>query len=185
MRKVTSGLFISLDGVTESPDQWQFGVFNDEMGAALGKHLNAVDTVMLGRVTYQEWEPYWTTATSDLEFAEHINRAPKYVVSNTLESVRWGQFGNATLVRGNDLAATVARLKQQPGKNIAVTGSPTLARTLLSAGLLDELQLMVHPVVVGRGKRLFDGWDDLRQLDLVDAWATKTGVAFLTYRQKQ
>jgi dihydrofolate reductase len=138
-----------------------------------------------GRVTYQEWEPYWTTATTDLEFADHINRSPKYVVSNTLDSVKWGEFGNATLVRGNDLAATIVRLKQEAGKNIAVTGSPTLARSLLQAGLLDQLDLMVHPVVVGRGKRLFDGWDGLKQLDLVDSWATKTGVAFLTYRPKQ
>ena len=186
MRKVTSGLFISLDGVTERPDQWQFDVFNEEMGAARGEHLNAVDTVMLGRVTYQEWEPYWTAATSDLEFAKHINHAPKYIVSNTLDGVKWGQFGNATLVRGSDLAATVSRLKQQPGKNIGVTGSPTLARSLLQAGLLDELTLMVHPVVVGRGKRLFDGWgDDLQRLDLTDFKTTRTGVAFLTYRPKQ
>lgn len=184
MRKVTSGLFISLNGVTERPDQWQGDVFNEEMGAALVEHMAAEDAILLGRVTYQEWEPYWTTATTDLEFADHINNLPKYVVSNTLEGVPWGQFGNATLVRGGDLAGTISRLKQQPGGNIGVLGSPTLARSLLNAGLLDELTLMVHPVVVGHGKRLFTGGGDLRQLDLVKSMTTKTGVAFLTYRPK-
>lgn len=177
MRKVVSGLFISLDGVTESPDQWQFDNFDAEMGAALGAHLAEEDTVLLGRVTYQEWAPYWPTST-DEPYASHINNTPKYVFSSTLDKVEWQ---NSTLVKG-PLAAEVARLKQQPGKNIGVAGSPTLVRSLLEADLLDELTLMVHPVVVGRGKRLFRDGSDLKRLKLANAQMTSTGVAMLTYR---
>ncbi len=177
MRKVTAGLFISLDGVTESPDQWQFDHFDDDMMAALESHIAAEDTILLGRVTYQEWAPYWPTS-NDEPYASHINNTPKYVVSTTLDTVEWQ---NSTLIKGN-LAEELARLKQQPGNNIGVAGSPTLVRSLLQGDLLDELTLMVHPVVAGSGKRLFGDGADLKRLRLVDAKTTSTGVAILTYR---
>ena len=176
MRKVVSGLFISLDGVVESPDQWQFDYFNDEMMAAMGAHIGAEDTVLLGRVTYQEWAPYWPTST-DEPYASHINNTPKYVFSTTLDKVEWK---NSTLVKGS-LAEEIARLKQQPGKNIGVSGSPTLVRSLLQNDLLDELTLMIHPVIVGKGKRLFKEGDDLKKLRLVSSYTTRTGVSFLTF----
>ena len=177
MRKVVAGLFISLDGVTESPDQWQFDHFDEDMMATMGAHIAEVDTVLLGRVTYQEWAPYWPTST-DEPFASHINNTPKYVISTTLDKVEWK---NATLIKGN-LAEEIARLKQQPGKNIAVEGSPTLVRSLLQNDLLDELTLMLHPVVAGSGKRLFKDGGDLKRLKLVDTKTTRTGVVILTYR---
>jgi dihydrofolate reductase len=180
VRKVISGLFISLDGVTESPDQWQFDHFDDDMLAALGAHIAAEDTILLGRVTYQEWAPYWPTSTDEL-YASHINNTPKYVVSTTLDKVEWGKYNNATLIKGN-LAEEISKLKQQPGKNIGVSGSPTLAYSLLQAGLLDELTLMVHPVVVGKGKRLFKDNGALKRLKLVNNKTTRTGVAILTYQ---
>src|SRR5882672_8255102 len=152
MRKVVAGLFISLDGVTEAPHKWQFDHFDAEMMAALNSHIAAEDTILLGRVTYQEWAGYWPTST-DEPYASHINNAPKYVASTTLSKVEWK---NSTLIRGS-LAAQVTKLKQQPGKNIGVAGSPTLVHSLLKDGLLDELTLMIHPVVVGSGKRLFRG----------------------------
>ncbi len=183
MRKVVSGLFIALDGVTESPDQWQFDVFNEEMGAAMGAHIAAEDTMLLGRVTYQEWEPYWPNS-ADEPYASHINSIPKVVVSTTLDKVRWGNKNNISLIKGN-LAGEIAKLKQQPGKNIGVAGSPTLVRSLLQADLLDELTLMVHPVVAGKGKRLFDGEVDLKRMKLVDSKITRTGVAFLTYQPQR
>ena len=179
MRNVVSGLFISLDGVTESPDQWQFDHFDNEMAAAMGAHLEAEDTILLGRVTYQEWAGYWPTST-DEPYASHINNTPKYVVSTTLDRVEWQ---NSTLIKGN-LAEEIARLKQLPGKNIGVAGSSTLVRSLLQNDLLDQLQLLVHPVVVGRGKRLFQDWGDLKRLKLVDAKTTSTGVAILTYQPR-
>ena len=181
MRKVVSGLFISLDGVTESPDQWQFDNFDAEMMENLGAHLASEDAILLGRVTYQEWAPYWPNS-NDEPYASHINNTPKYVVSRTLDRVDWQ---NSTLVKGS-LAETISRLKQQPGKNIGVAGSPTLVRSLLQDGLLDELTLMVHPVVVGRGKRLFENGNgyNMQRLKLVHSQTTSTGVQVLTYRPR-
>src|SRR3712207_4240675 len=129
MRNVVAGLFIALDGVTESPDQWQFDHFDEDMMASMGEHIAAEDTILLGRVTYQEWAPYWPTST-DEPYASHINTTPKYVVSTTLDKVEWGTWDNVRLIKGN-LAEEIARLKQQPGKNIGVSGSPTVVESLL------------------------------------------------------
>ena len=179
MRKVISGLFISLDGVTESPDQWQFDHFDDGMMEALTSHIAAEDTILLGRVTYQEWAPYWPNAT-DEPYASHINNTPKVVVSTTLDKVEWGKWDNIKLIKGN-LAEEITKLKQQPGKNIGISGSPTLARSLLEAGLLDELTLMIHPVIAGHGKRLFKDGSSLKRMELVDSKTTSTGNVILTY----
>jgi dihydrofolate reductase len=181
VRNVVSGLFISLDGVTESPDQWQFDHFDEGMMAAMSAVLAAQDAVLLGRVTYQEWADYWPTST-DEPFASYINNSPKYVVSTTLDNVDAWQ--NSTLIKGN-LAAEIGRLKQQPGKNIGVAGSSTLVQSLIQNDLLDELKLMIHPVVVGKGKRLFKDGADLKRLQLVDSTITPTGVAILTYQPRQ
>ena len=180
MRKVTAGLFISLDGVTEAPYEWQFDVFDEDMMTAMTDHINAVDTILLGRVTYQDWASYWPTS-SDEPYASHINTTPKYVVSTTLDAVEWGTYQNVNLITGN-LADAIGRLKQQPGKTIGVAGSPTLARSLFEAGLLDELTVMIHPVVAGKGKRLFEGEGALKRMKLVASTITKSGVALLTYQ---
>ena len=181
MRTVVAGLFISLDGVTESPDKWHFPYFNDEMGEAVDAQIAAQDAMLLGRVTYQEWAPYWPASTDDEPFANQINSMPKYVVSTTLDKVEWGKWDNATLIKG-DLAEAITKLKQQPGKNIGVGGSPTLVYSLLQHDLLDELRLLVHPVVVGSGKRLFKDGGDLKRLKLVDAKTFSTGVLSLIYQ---
>lgn len=177
MRKVTSGLFISLDGVVESPHLWQFDVFDDDMTDAMIKFLAGIDTVLLGRITYQEWADYWPNATVDEDYGRFINQTPKYVASTTLKRLDWQ---NSILIEG-DVAAAVAALKSQPGGDIGVQGSPTLVRFLLSAGLLDELTLMFHPVIAGQGKRLFPGDSELQRLELIDSRITGSGVAFLTY----
>ncbi len=180
MRKVVSGLFISLDGVTESPGEWQFDLFDDDMGAAMASHIAAEDTILLGRVTYQDWVGYWPTST-DEPYASHINNTPKYVVSTTLDKVEWGKWDSPKLIKRN-LEEEIAKLKQQPGKNIGVAGSPTLVRSLLQNGLLDELTLMIHPIIVGSGKRLFKDGSSLKRLKLVNSKTTSTGVAILTYQ---
>jgi len=179
MRKVVSGLFISLDGVTEAPNEWQFDSFDQDLGTEMGAMIGETDTILLGRVTYQEWADYWPTST-DEPFASFINNTPKYVVSTTLDNVTWQ---NSTLLKGN-LAEEIARLKAQPGKTITVTGSPTLVRSMLQQDLLDELTLTIHPVIVGKGKRLFEPAGDLKRLELVSHKTTRTGVAILTYRPK-
>jgi dihydrofolate reductase len=180
MRNVTAGLFLSLDGVTESPERWQLPYFNDEMGEAVGAAMAAADAMLLGRVTYQEFASYWPGVSVQEEpFADYMNNTPKYVVSRTLEGPL--EWNNSTLIKGN-LVEEISRLKRQPGKNIGITGSVTLVQSLLQEDLLDELGLMIHPVIVGSGKRIFEGWGEPKGLTLVDSKTFSTGVVYLTYR---
>ncbi len=181
MRRVVSGLFISLDGVVESPDQWQFD-FDEEMGAELSRSLESADAVLLGRVTYTEWAGYWPSVTGgeDAGFADWINSSPKYVASTTLEHV--DEWPNSTLLTG-DLADAVKQLKAGEGKDISVAGSPSLVRSLLEHDLLDELVLLIHPVIAGGGrKKLFADDAALKKLELVSARPTPSGVIIATYR---
>jgi len=178
MRKVTAGLFISLDGMVEAPNEWQFA-FDDEMGAAMSRMLDEQDAVLLGRVTYSEWAGYWPSAT-DEPFASWINRTPKYVASTTLDSV--DEWSNSTLIKGS-VADFVADLRQGDGGTIGTAGSPTLVRSLLADGLVDELTLLIHPVVAGGGrKRLFAGDAALAKLELTGSESTSSGVIIATYR---
>jgi dihydrofolate reductase len=177
MRKIVAGLFVSLDGVIEAPERWQSPYVNDEMGQAIGSQMAAADTLLLGRRTYEEFAAYWPKQSSDAPFADQMNNTPKLVVSNTLKTVEWR---SSTLVTG-DVAEQLAKLKQQPGKNMNITGSATLVRSLLRDGLLDELNLLVCPVVVGQGKRLFEDGSDQLRLRLVSATPFSTGVISVTY----
>jgi dihydrofolate reductase len=183
MRKVTAGLFISLDGVVESPDKWQFDHFDADMMSGMSSVTEAEDTVLLGRVTYQEWAGYWPDSDDQL-YGSHINQTPKYIVSTTLEEVDWGKWDKPTLIKSN-LGKELARLKRQPGKNIGVAGSPTLVRSMLKDELLDELTLMIHPVVVGKGKRLFEDGGDLKRYKVAYSKATSTGVLIVTYQPRK
>lgn len=179
MRKITAAFFMSLDGVVESPGAWHFPYFNAEMGAAIGAAMAEADAMLLGRVNYQEWATYWPSQPSDDEFAAFINNTPKYVVSTTLKEATWN---NSTLIK-DDVAAEITRLKQQPGKNIAMSGSGTLVGWLLENDLVDELHLMVHPIVVGSGKRLFSDGSAQKALTLVDSTTFSTGVVYLIYQR--
>ncbi len=180
MRKVIASEFVSLDGVMEAPDQWHFPYFNDEMGEAIGAAMAASDAMLLGRVTYEEFAAFWPSqGGDDQEFAGYMNNTPKFVVSRTLkEPLEWQ---NSTLIKGN-VAEEIAKLKRQPGKDISILGSGALVRSLLEDGLPDELRLMVHPVVVGSGKRLFEAGADRKALKLVDSKTFSTGVLYLTYQ---
>ena len=179
MRKIVTGLFVSLDGVYGAPDRWHFPWFDDEMGAAVQAQIDAADAMLLGRVTWQEFAAYWPRESgAEAEIGGHINTTPKFVVSNTLEGV--DDWQNSTLVKGN-VAEELTRLKRQPGKNIGVTGSGTLVCSLLRDGLLDELRLFVHPIVVGRGKRLFPDGIAQQGLKLADSQTFGTGTLYLTY----
>ena len=178
MRKVIASLFVSLDGVMESPEKWHLPYFNDEMEAAIGQAMADADAFLLGRVGYQEWAEYWPSA--DGEFAEYMNKTPKYVVSTTLDEV---ESENSTLL--GDVSTEVPKLKQQPGKNITISGSATLVRSLVDEGLLDELRLMVHPIVVRSGRRLFEDGGGQVALQLVDSNTFATGVVDLTHRRAE
>ncbi len=184
MRKVSAGLFITVDGVVEEPGHWQ-ETFDEDMGAAMGSMMADIDTILLGRVTYQYWEPYWSnfdTNSPDAEYASFINNTPKYVVSKTLDSVKWGKFNNATQIK--DLVEGISKLKEQPGKTIGVQGSPTLVDSLLQHDLLDELTLVIHNVAAYNGARLFKDGGTLKRLDLIDVRPTRSGVIIARYQPR-
>ena len=178
MRKITTGLFMSLDGVVESPFEWAAPYFNEELFEWIGAGIAAADAILLGRRTYKEFSELWPSQDSSVPMAEFLNNTPKYVVSSTLDALEWGP---ASLVRG-DLADEVGKLKQQPGKNIQIPGSPTLVRSLLREGLLDELNLGVAPIVVGSGMRLFDEITERVPLELVESRALGTGLLAVNYQ---
>ncbi len=179
MRKLFSNHFVLLDGVAESPNLFVFPYFNDELGAAVSSAMTAADTVLLGRHMYDEWSAYWPGKTAeDDPFAGYINPVRKAVVSRTLKQADW----NNTTIVGGDIERGIADLKAEPGGDIAVHGSLTLVGSLLDRGLLDELRLLVFPVVVGKGRHLFDAADERAALALVESRPFSTGVVALTYR---
>ena len=181
--KVVASELVALDGVIESPEKWSFQFHNDEMAEAQGAGMAAADAMLLGRVTYQEFASYWPYQNSaDQPFTDYLNNTPKYVVSMTLE--RPLEWQNSTLINGN-VAGAIAKLKRQPGKDIGIVGSGTLVRSLLREDLLDELRLMVHPIVMGGGERLFEEGGDQKALELVDSKSFGTGVLYLTYQPAQ
>jgi len=176
MRKIVSGLFISLDGVIEAPNDWTGPWFNPELGQAVGSFIAAQDAMLLGRVSYDEFAAYWPQQTGDM--ADTMNGTVKYVVSGTLKSAEWQ---NSTLIPAASAIAEIAELEQRPGQNIGMTGSATLVSSLLREGLLDELHLFVFPVVLGSGKRLFAAPGDKLPLKLINSATFDTGVLHLTY----
>jgi len=177
MRKIKSNFFISLDGVVESPDKWHFPYFNDEMGAAIGAGAANVGAYLMGRVLYQEWAAYWPKH-ADEPFGDVLNSIKKYVVSNTLTSADWEN----SEVLGGDATSKIAELKAEDGGDIVMSGSATTVRWLLREGLLDELHLLVHPIVVGDAMaRLFPPDQPRTKLELMSSKTFETGVVYLTY----
>lgn len=168
---------MTLDGVVDSPGLWQSRYFDAEIADLIGASLAQSDALLLGRRTYQEFAAYWPRQGSVTPLARQMNDTPKLVVSSTLETVEWA---NSTLVTG-DLSQKLANLKRRPGKNIQVSGSPTLVESLLRDGLLDELALLVHPIVVGGGRRLFEDGAYCTALRLVESRSFGTGVVSLRY----
>jgi dihydrofolate reductase len=182
MRKITADLFISLDGVVEAPDQWHFPYFNDEMGAAVDASLGAADTILFGRKTYDSFAGAWpereAAGGEDAPFAKALGDARKLVVSNQQLEFSWR---NSEQLQG-DLVEAVTSLKNEPGgANIAMSGSVSVVRQLLAAGLLDELHLLVHPIAVRTGTRLFDEGERPIPLTLISSETFKTGVLNLVY----
>jgi dihydrofolate reductase len=180
MRKIVAGMFISLDGVVEAPDQWHFPYFNDEMGAAVGGMLEQADTMLIGRVTYDSFAGAWpdreAAGEEDAGFAKQLGDARKIVVSNQKLSFTWR---NSEQLEGN-LVEAVTALKHEAGGDIGMSGSPSLVRQLLEAGLLDELHLLVHPIAMRAGMQLF-GTGEPIPLELLSSQTFSTGVMYLVY----
>ena len=179
MRKIIAGLFISLDGVVEAPDEWHFPYFDEQMGQAVGSQMS--DTILLGRKTYDSFAGAWPDREAggeeDAEFAKILGDARKIVVSNQDLDFTWR---NTEQLRG-DLVESVAALKGEPGDRISMSGSISVVRQLLAAGLLDELHLLVHPIAVQHGMRLFEDGQDAVPLKLLSSEAFGSGVLYLVY----
>ena len=175
MRKIIATLFTTLDGVVESPAKWSFDYPGDAIAEVVGGQMSSTDTLLLGRVTYDEFAAAWPSrAAADDPGADYMNNTPKYVVSTTLDKADWN---NSTVIGMDE----VAGLKEQAGGDILVSGSPTLVRSLLRKGVLDELHLLVYPIVVGSGRRLFDG-AERTPLQLATSKSFEGGVVHLAYR---
>lgn len=176
MGRIVSQFFMSLDGVVARPDLFHFPYFDDDMGTIMTESLSTSRAVLMGRRLHDEWAAYWPGKTKqDDEFAGFINPIAKYVVSSTLTSSPWE---GTTVLPGS--AAEIEKLKQQIDGDITMSGSATTVRWLLAEGLLDELNVLVDPVLVGTGQRLFE--DGTQQgLTLTSSRALKTGVLHLRY----
>jgi dihydrofolate reductase len=188
MGRIVATEFVSLDGVVEAPGGgeefehagWEIEIERGDEGDQfkLDETMSS-DALLLGRVTYEGFAAAWPSQTD--EFADKFNRMPKYVVSSTLESPEWN---NSTVLKG-DLAEEVAKLKDEHDGDIVVHGSAQLVQALLEQDLLDELRLMVFPVVLGTGKRLFDKTSDKKPMRLVSSKLVGDGVAILVYAPKR
>lgn len=175
-RKLAATMFVSLDGVVESPHEWSFPYWNDEIGKFKLQETMASDALLLGRVTYEGFAAAWPSRKDPEGFADRFNSMPKYVASRTLTKLEW----NNSHLLGGDLATAVSQLKGEPGQDIVIHGSPGLIRSLAPRDLIDEYRLLVYPILLGRGKRLFD--DTTRaNLKLVESKAFDTGVVRLVY----
>jgi dihydrofolate reductase len=173
MRKVVVTEFVSLDGVMEEP-RWTFKYWNDEIAKFKGEESSASDALLLGRVTYQGFAAAWPQ--SKAEGADYFNSVRKYVVSTTLDKAEWN---NSTLIK-DDVVEAITNLKEQDGQDIAVHGSATLVQTLIQHDLVDRYRLLVYPVVVGKGKRLFKE-GATATLKLLESQSFSSGVVAVVY----
>ena len=169
--------YLSLDGVFEEPGKWSGPFFNEEAGQFKFKELRESDALLMGRNTYEGFAAAWPTMPGTGEFGEKMNSMPKYVVSSTLDKVEWT---GSKLIKGN-VAEEVQRLKKMPGQDLVLSGSGQLFNALARENLIDLYRFMVHPVILGKGKRLFADGVDARNLELTDTKRFATGIVILEY----
>jgi dihydrofolate reductase len=177
MRKLVVTEFLTLDGVMEDPHKWSFPYWNDEIAKFKHAETFACDAMLLGRVTYEGFAAAWPSRTDETGFADRFNSLPKFVVSTTLQNLEWN---NSHLLKGN-IAEEVSKLKQQPGQDIVIHGSATLVQTLMQHDLIDQYQLLVYPIVLGKGKRLFSDKKNAK-LKLAESKSMGSGVVLLSYQ---
>ena len=174
MGRIAAALFTTVDGSAERPDRWHGPYFDDAMGQAVDRHTSRCEAYLMGRVLYEQWSQYWPTNTDD-DFATFINPIPKYVLSSTLQQADWQ---GTTVLRSLD---DVRALRDRTAGTVGLSGSLTTVRSLLGAGLLDELDLLVDPVVVSGERRWTDGLERV-SLELLSCETLPTGVLHAVYR---
>jgi dihydrofolate reductase len=172
MSRIVVTEYVTLDGVFEEPGEWSFPFFADEVARWKFEELFASDAQLLGRKTYEGFAAAWPTYADEAGFADRMNGMPKYVVSSTLRDPEWN----------NSHVISLADIAGLPEENILVAGSGQLVRALLEQGLVDELRLLVHPLVLGKGRQLFADGLPTRSFELADLQSFSTGVLGLTYR---
>jgi dihydrofolate reductase len=182
MRKILAFLVTTVDGYYEGPNQeFDWPVVDEEFNEFGLEQLDEIGTLLFGRVTYQGMASYWPTPAAqqdDPRVAAKMNGLPKVVVSRTLDKAEWAN----TRVVNDHVAEELTKLKQQPGKDIAIFGSSDLTVSLLRMGLVDELRIMVHPVVLGAGRSLFRTATERIGLELVKTRSFRSGSVMLYYR---
>ncbi|TDF92319.1 dihydrofolate reductase family protein [Paenibacillus piri] len=177
MGKITVSMYLSLDGVMEEPGDWHMPYWDDEMAKFQSDVFYANDALILGRVTYEGFAAAWPKVKE--EGADKMNTMPKYVATTTLEEPQW----NASFIK-NNIVEEVNRLKRETDQQYLIYGSGQLTRTLMEHNLIDEYHFMVHPVVLGKGKRFFMEQGQ-RGLKLAGVKTTTTGVAILSYQPSE
>ena len=175
MRNIVVTEFLSLDGVMEEPT-WTFKYWNDEIANFKGEETSAGEPLLLGRVTYEGFAAAWPKRKDEASGGAYFNGTRKYVVSTTLDTVEWN---NSTLIK-DDVVAEITKLKQQDGPDLVVHGSATLVQTLMQHDLVDRYRLLVYPLILGKGKRLFKE-GTTATLRLVETRSFTSGVAALVY----
>ena len=171
---------MTLDGVFDADimDQWFIPYDSEARQKYIREGILACDALLLGRVTYEMLAPYWSSLKkNEMGIADKLNSVPKYVVSSTLKKAKWH---NSTIIKGN-IVEEISRLKHQPGNEIQIEGSATLVQSLMEADLVDEYRFLVHPVIMGRGKRFFKDGMHLSGLKLVKTQTLDSGVILLCY----
>jgi dihydrofolate reductase len=194
MRSITATMFVSLDGVVQGlgrPDEDTRGGFthggwgprynDDVLGREMGKGMAKPGDMLFGRRTWQDFTTVWSRATDGNPFTTHMNAATKYVVSRTLADA--DAWPNSILLRG-DAVDTVAELKAKPGNDLSIVGSASLVRGLHAAGLIDDYTLLIHPLTLGSGTRLFDGPAPLTEFELTGSVTTSKGVLITHYTRR-
>lgn len=176
MRKLIVSEFLTADGVMEAPNEWHGPYFDDDMARAVSASMDASDALLLGRVTYEGFAAAWPNMEGQ-PGADHMNGVAKYVVSRTLDKAEWN---NSTVIGGDPVEAITA-LKAEEGGTITCMGSATLVQWLLTHGLVDEIDLLIDPVVVGRGKRLFQDGLPATPLTVVSSETFGSGVHHVVY----
>lgn len=178
MRKIVVSMFVTLDGVIEAPNQWAFQFGSAEQQKYKYDELFACDALLLGRITYEGFAAAWPNMSGTGDYGVRMNSMPKYVVSTTLQEATWN---NSKIIRAN-VYDELSRLKQQAGLDILIFGSGTLVKSLMQYDLIDEYRLMVFPVVVGNGKRLFQDGSEQKSLELMETKTFSSGVVVLSYK---